>query len=48
MQRALRELEIGPIKTTLPFHQRVVTNGFFRRGEVYTNFIRRRLALDAV
>jgi len=48
MQRALRELEIGPIKTTLPFHQRVVTNGFFRRGEVYTNFIRRRLALDTV
>jgi acetyl-CoA carboxylase biotin carboxylase subunit len=43
MRRALAEFEIGGIKTTIPFHLRVLDNAFFRRGEVYTNFIQRRL-----
>jgi acetyl-CoA carboxylase biotin carboxylase subunit len=43
MRRALAEFEIGGIKTTLPFHLKVLDNAFFRRGEVYTNFVQRRI-----
>jgi acetyl-CoA carboxylase biotin carboxylase subunit len=43
MRRALTEFEIGGIKTTIPFHLKVLDNAFFRRGEVYTNFIQRRI-----
>ncbi|MGQ0549206.1 MAG: acetyl-CoA carboxylase biotin carboxylase subunit [Armatimonadota bacterium] len=43
MRRALGEFEIGGIRTTIPFHLRVVDNAFFRRGEVYTNFVQRRI-----
>ncbi len=43
MQRALRETVIEGVKTTIPFHQRVLDNAFYRRGDVYTNFIPRRM-----
>ncbi|HHW42489.1 acetyl-CoA carboxylase biotin carboxylase subunit [Desulfofundulus thermobenzoicus] len=43
MQRALGEFVIEGIHTTIPFHQRVIQNAFFRRGEIYTNFIQRRI-----
>jgi acetyl-CoA carboxylase biotin carboxylase subunit len=43
MQRALQEFVIKGINTTIPFHQRVLKNAFFRRGEIYTNFIQRRI-----
>lgn len=43
MKRALLEFTIEPIKTTIPFHLEVLDNAFFRRGEVYTNFIQRRM-----
>ncbi|MBO8137297.1 MAG: acetyl-CoA carboxylase biotin carboxylase subunit [Desulfotomaculum sp.] len=43
MERALHELVIEGIPTTLPFHQRILANAFYRRGEVYTNFIQRRI-----
>ncbi|MGB9825157.1 MAG: acetyl-CoA carboxylase biotin carboxylase subunit, partial [Desulfofundulus sp.] len=46
MQRALGEFVIEGIKTTIPFHQRVLHNAFFRRGEIYTNFIQRRILMD--
>lgn len=46
MQRALQEFVIKGIPTTIPFHQRVLRNAFFRRGEIYTNFIQRRLMAD--
>ncbi|MGH2453406.1 MAG: acetyl-CoA carboxylase biotin carboxylase subunit [bacterium] len=48
MRRALMEFEIGGIATTIPFHLRVLDNGFFRRGEVYTNFVQRRIDLSEV
>jgi len=48
MRRALTEFEIGGIATTIPFHLRVLDNGFFRRGEVYTNFVQRRIDLSEV
>ena len=43
MKRALLEFEIEGIHTTIPFHLNVLDNAFFRRGEVYTNFIQRRI-----
>ncbi|MHB1653787.1 MAG: acetyl-CoA carboxylase biotin carboxylase subunit [Desulfitobacteriaceae bacterium] len=43
MKRALEEFVIEGISTTIPFHLRVLDNAFFRRGEVYTNFIQRRI-----
>ncbi len=43
MQRALSEFVIEGIKTTIPFHQKVMENAFFKKGEVYTNFINRRI-----
>ncbi|MCK4259731.1 MAG: acetyl-CoA carboxylase biotin carboxylase subunit [Halanaerobiales bacterium] len=43
MERALDEFIIEGVKTTIPFHKRVLKNAFFRRGEVYTNFIQRRI-----
>lgn len=47
MERALSETVIeGPgLKTTIPFHQKVFQNAFFRRGAVYTNFVARRMEL---
>ncbi|MCL6635090.1 MAG: acetyl-CoA carboxylase biotin carboxylase subunit [Peptococcaceae bacterium] len=43
MQRALQEFVIKGIPTTIPFHQKVLRNAFFRRGEIYTNFVQRRI-----
>jgi acetyl-CoA carboxylase, biotin carboxylase subunit len=43
MERALTETVIEGIKTTVPFHLKVLDNAFFRRGAVYTNFIARRM-----
>lgn len=43
MQRALGEFVIEGVKTTIPFHKIVLNNAFFRRGEVYTNFIQQRI-----
>jgi acetyl-CoA carboxylase biotin carboxylase subunit len=43
-RRAVDEFVVRGVKTTLPFHRRALANAFFRRGEVYLNFIRRRLA----
>jgi acetyl-CoA carboxylase biotin carboxylase subunit len=48
MTRALREFEIGGIRTTIPFHLAVLDNAFFRRGEIYVNFVRRRIDLSAI
>ncbi|NLO89648.1 MAG: acetyl-CoA carboxylase biotin carboxylase subunit [Clostridia bacterium] len=46
MKRALNEYIIEGIKTTIPFHLKVLDNVYFKRGEVYTNFIQRRLTED--
>jgi acetyl-CoA carboxylase, biotin carboxylase subunit len=43
MERALRETVIEGVKTTIPFHLRVLDNAFYKRGAVYTNFIPRRM-----
>lgn len=44
MKRALSEFVIDGIKTTIPFHLKVLNNAFFQKGEVYTNFIQRRMS----
>ncbi len=46
MDRALREFSIKGIKTTIPFHLKILENAFFQRGEVYTNFIQRRISSE--
>ncbi len=48
MRRALQEFEIGGIQTTIPFHLKVLDNAFFRRGEVYTNFVQRRIEMGTL
>jgi len=34
---------IEGVKTTLSFHRSILSNAFFKKGEVYTNFIKRRM-----
>ncbi|MGE5552786.1 MAG: acetyl-CoA carboxylase biotin carboxylase subunit [Betaproteobacteria bacterium] len=46
MRRALDEFVVEGIPTTVPFHKKVLDNAFFRRGEVYTNFIQRRVLAE--
>ena len=43
-KRALQELMIVGIASTRDFHLEVVENAFFQKGEIYTNFIVRRLS----
>lgn len=43
MLRALDEFEIEGVKTTIPFHALVLNNPYFKKGEVYTNFIQQRI-----
>jgi acetyl-CoA carboxylase biotin carboxylase subunit len=38
-KRALREYVIEGVPTTIPFHLKLLENGTFKRGEVYTNFL---------
>ena len=39
MQRAVKETSIGPIKTTIPLHEKILNRPRFREGKVTTNFI---------
>jgi acetyl-CoA carboxylase biotin carboxylase subunit len=43
MKRALNEFKVENLVTTIPFHLKVLDNAFFRKGEIYTNFIQRRM-----
>ena len=43
MQRALSEMEVGGIKTNTAFCQKILANAFYRRGELTTDFIQRRI-----
>jgi len=42
-KRALQELLIVGIATTREFHLEVLENAFFQKGEIYTDFVARRL-----
>jgi acetyl-CoA carboxylase biotin carboxylase subunit len=39
MRRALRECAVTGVPTTIGFHQKILENAAFLRGEVYTNFV---------
>ncbi|MBX3076823.1 hypothetical protein KF913_23135 [Candidatus Obscuribacterales bacterium] len=39
MLRALDEYAITGVKTTIPFHQKVLNHAVFQQGEVSTDFI---------
>jgi acetyl-CoA carboxylase biotin carboxylase subunit len=39
MKRALRECAITGVPTTIPFHQKVLDDEEFRKGNVYTNYV---------
>jgi acetyl-CoA carboxylase biotin carboxylase subunit len=43
MQRCLAETEIDGVKTNVPFQRKILANAFFRRGEITTDFIQRRI-----
>jgi len=43
MRRALEEFVIEGIKTTIPFHQRIVENESFIKGEFFTDFLEKEL-----
>jgi acetyl-CoA carboxylase biotin carboxylase subunit len=50
MQRALSEFEISGrgVKTTIPFHQRILANEQFRSGDVTTDFVEEFMAQESV
>lgn len=39
MQRSLEEIAIKPIKTTIPFHRKVLADSLFLRGDYSTDFV---------
>lgn len=43
MQRALDEFHISPIKTTIPFHKRLLENTLFLKSEISTHFVQEML-----
>jgi len=43
MQRALLEMRIEGVATTRDYHLRILSNAFFRRGEIDTTFLRRHM-----
>ncbi|WP_448589970.1 acetyl-CoA carboxylase biotin carboxylase subunit [Thermodesulfobium sp.] len=45
MQRALYEMTVEGISTTIDFHMEVLKNAFFRKGDYYTNFVQRRMGI---
>ena len=45
MERALHETRLEGVPTTLPFHMKVLANDYFRRGELSTDFLARRMGV---
>jgi acetyl-CoA carboxylase biotin carboxylase subunit len=43
MERALQETRLEGVATTQPFHLKILANEYFRRGEVATDFLQRRM-----
>jgi acetyl-CoA carboxylase biotin carboxylase subunit len=48
MQRALDEYAITGVRTTIPFHQRVLAHPAFQAGDVHTDFIEKYMMPAAV
>ncbi len=47
MRRALSEFYIAPIKTTIPFHLRLMDNPLFKKGDISTHFVQDLMINDA-
>jgi acetyl-CoA carboxylase biotin carboxylase subunit len=47
MSRCLNEFEIEGIKTNVDFHKKIMANAYFRKGDLSTNFLRRRMLTPA-
>jgi len=43
MQRALEEFVIEGVKTTIPFHQRIIENEHFKKGQFHIGFVEEEL-----
>ncbi len=43
MKNALNEYVIEGVKTTIPFHKKILDDDYFRKGEIHTAFIRERI-----
>jgi acetyl-CoA carboxylase biotin carboxylase subunit len=43
MKRALGEFIIEPVKTTIPFHQQLLQNPYFIKGDISTHFVQEML-----
>ncbi len=43
MERALGETRLQGVPTTLSFHEKILANEYFRRGEIATDFLARRM-----
>ena len=39
MRRALAEMQVEGIKTTIPFHEKLLQHDRFRDGDVHTKFV---------
>ncbi len=39
MQRALGEMVVEGIHTTIPLHQKIMAHDYFHKGDVYTDFL---------
>ncbi|MDD2679699.1 MAG: acetyl-CoA carboxylase biotin carboxylase subunit [Candidatus Omnitrophica bacterium] len=48
MYRALAEFHIAPIKTTIPFHLKLMQNPLFLKGDISTHFVQDLLKEEAV
>jgi acetyl-CoA carboxylase biotin carboxylase subunit len=47
MKRALEEFVIEGVKTTIPFHQYILENEYFIKGDFYTDFVEEKLMKEA-
>jgi len=47
MRRALSEFYIAPIKTTIPFHLKLMDNPLFKKGDISTHFVQDLLANES-
>ncbi len=47
MSRCLSEYEIEGIKTNINYQQRIITNPYFRKGDISTSFIPKRMNQDS-
>ncbi len=43
MERALHEFQIDGVKTTVPLHEKILRDTYFRTGNIDTQFIKRRM-----